>query len=144
MDQYEASQPASTVGYRRGLATVWFALALIGLVGTWAYNLKFFASDSSLGYLEAWFANPSSSSAAIDLLVVSAAASLFVLVEGARLGWSRFAWLFVVLGVVVAMAFTIPLFLGLRELTLTREPAQPDVVRGRWAAKDGEHLGPTR
>lgn len=102
------------------LAVVWFALALAGLVGTWVMNLRFMADPQGLGYVEAWFVNPASSSAAIDVLVVALAASVFFVVEGRRLGWRRWAWVFVPLSFVTALAFAFPLFLGLRELSLRR------------------------
>ena len=102
------------------LAVVWFALALLGLVGTWANNLEFIADPQGLGYVEAWFVNPASSSAAIDVIVTALAACLFYVVEGRRLGWTRWAWILVPLTFAVALAFTFPLFLGLRQLALRR------------------------
>ena len=60
---------------RLGLALVWFALASLGLVGTWYFNLSFFAAGESADYLGAWFANDASASAAVDLIVVASAAS---------------------------------------------------------------------
>lgn len=102
------------------LAVAWFAIALAGLVGTWAFNIAFFADPRGLGYLEGWFANPASSSAAVDVIVVAVAACLLILVEGARLGWSRWVWILVPLSFAIAIAFTLPLFLGLRELELRR------------------------
>lgn len=102
------------------LAVVWFALAVAGLVGTWVFNIAFVVDPGGIGYLEGWFANAASISASIDLLIVAAAASIFMLVEGARLGWSRWVWLLVVLSGITAVAFTFPLFLGLRELALRR------------------------
>lgn len=106
------------------LAVVWFALALAGLVGTWVMNLRFMADPQGLGYVEAWFVNPASSSAAVDVLVVALAASVFFVVEGRRLGW-RWAWVFVPLSFATALAFAFPLFLGLRELSLRRRASPP-------------------
>ncbi|WP_432564040.1 DUF2834 domain-containing protein [Kineococcus sp. SYSU DK003] len=105
------------------LAAVWFALALAGLVGTWTFNLRFIADPQGLGYVEAWFVNPASSSAAVDVLVVALAACVLFVVEGRRLGWTRWSWLLVPLTFALALAFTFPLFLGLRELTLRRRTA---------------------
>ncbi|MCH1881875.1 DUF2834 domain-containing protein [Agrococcus sp. ARC_14] len=105
-------------------AIIWFALAGVGLVGTWWFNIAFFGSGPEFGYLEGWFANAASSSAAVDIIVVAVAASVFMLVEGARLGWARWAWVLVVLSFAVAVAFTFPLFLGLRELALRRRAAR--------------------
>lgn len=105
---------------RMALAAAWFGFAVAGLVGTWAYNIAFFADAGGLGYLEGWFANAASSSAAVDVIVVAAAACLFMLVEGARLGWIRWVWVLVPLSFAIAIAFTFPLFLGLREIALHR------------------------
>lgn len=105
---------------RRILAVVFLALSVVGLVGTWTFNLRALLGPDASGYLAGWFANDAASSAAIDLLVVAAAASIVILVEGARLGWARWAWVLVVLGAVVAIAFAFPLFLALRELALDR------------------------
>lgn len=111
---------------RRGslaLAASWFALALAGLVGTWAFNLAFIADPGGIGYLEGWFANAASSSAAVDIIVMALAACVLMLAEGARLGWSRWVWVLVPLSFAIAVAFTFPLFLGLRELALRRRRA---------------------
>ncbi len=105
---------------RLGLALVWFALAALGLVGTWYFNLSFFAAAESADYLGSWFANDASASAAVDLIVVASAASIFMVVDGIRLGWARWIWVLVVLSFAIAIAFTFPLYLGLRELALRR------------------------
>ena len=109
---------------RRGgtaLVATYGILAVVGLVLTWYFNFSaIFASD--IPYLEGWFANAASSSAAVDLIVLAVAASIYMLFEGARLGW-RWTWVLVVLGFVVAMAFAFPLFLALRERTLARSHA---------------------
>lgn len=102
------------------LAIVWFAFAALGLIGTWTYNLAFITTPNGLSYLQGWFANPASSSAAVDVIVTATAACVFMVVEGARLGWRRVTWIFVPLSFAVAIAFTFPLFLGLRELALRR------------------------
>lgn len=103
------------------LAVVYVVLALAGAVGTWAFNIAFIASAPDVGYIDAWFANPASSSAAADVIVVAIVGSIFMLVEGHRLGWSRWVWVLVVLSFAIAIAFTFPLFLGLRELALRRQ-----------------------
>lgn len=89
-------------------------LAVVGLVGTWYFNLTYSGEAS---YLAAWFANAASSSAAVDLLVAFTAGSIFMIVEGRRLGM-RAPWLYVVFGAVLAFAFTFPLFLLVRERAL--------------------------
>ena len=94
----------------------YLAAAALGLGLTWYFNLTYTGTDS---YVAAWFANSASSSAAVDLIILSAALSCFVVAEGRRLGM-RHTWLFIPLGVVVAMALSVPLFLFARERTLTR------------------------
>ncbi|HEX8496761.1 MAG TPA: DUF2834 domain-containing protein [Actinomycetales bacterium] len=89
-------------------------LAVVGLVGTWYFNLTYTGEAS---YLAAWFANAASSSAAVDLLVAFGAGSIYMVTEGRRLGM-RAPWLYVVFGAVLAFAFTFPLFLLLRERAL--------------------------
>jgi len=99
------------------LAGSYFALALTGLIGTWFYNLQF----TGASYLGAWFANAASASAAVDLIVLLAVASVFYFREGLRLGWKWYLIvLFVPLSIGVALSFAFPLFLGLRELHLLR------------------------
>lgn len=96
-------------------AAVYGVLAVAGLVGTWWFNLRF-TGDS---YLGAWFANPASSSAAVDVIVAAVVACLFYVREGARLGL-RWTLLLVPATFAVALAFTLPLFLAVRELRLSR------------------------
>lgn len=100
---------------------VYGALAVVGLVLTWYFNLTY---SGPVNYVQAWFANSASSSAAVDLIIVSVAVSIFIVVEGRRLR-IRFAPAFIVLGVVGAMACAVPLFLLFREraLATTRQAA---------------------
>jgi uncharacterized membrane protein len=105
-----------------GVRQVGYALAaVVGGVTTWFFNLRY---DGSVGYLAAWFANDASSSAAVDLLVVSAVLTLFVFAESRRLGFRVIVpVLFLVTGLLVAMAFAVPAFLLYRERRLVRQRA---------------------
>ncbi|MDD7938055.1 DUF2834 domain-containing protein [Actinomycetospora lutea] len=104
------------------LVAVYAALSVIGLVGTWYFNLSFFATGGT-DYLGGWFANPASSSAAVDIIVMAIAACIVMVVEGRRLGFRPIVVaLLVVLSFVLAVAFTFPLFLALRERALLRGP----------------------
>jgi hypothetical protein len=88
-------------------------------VGTWWFNLSFFLAGGS-DYLGGWFANAASSSAAVDILVAGAAACVLIVVEGRRLGFRPvLIGGLVVLSAVIAVAFTFPLFLALRERALS-------------------------
>ena len=57
----------------RPLVAVYAVLSLVGLVGTWWFNLTYFAAGGG-SYVGDWFANAASSSAAVDILVAGAAA----------------------------------------------------------------------
>lgn len=107
----------------RAVAAAYLALALAGLMGTWYFHLQYGASGADQGYLQAWFANSASSSAAVDVIVAAVVACVFFLREGARLGWRWVPVALVPLPFFVALAFTFPLFLALRELRLARPQA---------------------
>jgi hypothetical protein len=115
--------PSAARGGAPRATRIWAAgyllLAVAGAVGTWYYNLQYTGGD----YLGAWFANPASSSAAVDVIVTAVVACLFYVREGRRLGWWWTVAL-VPLTFLVALAFTFPLFLAVRELRLaTPRPA---------------------
>ncbi|MEQ3553870.1 DUF2834 domain-containing protein [Pseudonocardia nematodicida] len=113
------------------LIAVYGVLAVLGLVGTWYFNIAFMASGGG-SYLGGWFANDASSSAAVDILVVALAACVLFVVEGRRLGWGMPPIVvLVVLSFAVAVAFTFPLFLALRERSLARTgPGAPAARAG--------------
>ena len=91
-----------------------------GLVGTWWFNAVSIAAGES--YLRAWFDSAASSSAAVDVLATALAACVFFIAEGRRLGM-RNVWVLLPLTFVAALAFTFPLFLAWRELTMRRQAA---------------------
>ncbi|GAA4881802.1 DUF2834 domain-containing protein [Actinomycetospora straminea] len=102
------------------LVAVYAVLSVVGLVGTWYFNLAFFAQGGT-DYLGGWFANAASSSAAVDIIVMAVAACIVMVVEGRRLAFRPLViGLLVVLSFVIAVAFTFPLFLALREVRLRR------------------------
>ena len=106
----------TSIGFARALLiATYLILAIAGLVGTWYFNLEFMSQASELSYLEAWFANPASSSAAVDIIVVAVMGSIFIAVEGWRLRM-RWTWVLIPLSFAVALAFTFPLFLAIREV----------------------------
>ncbi|RWZ68115.1 DUF2834 domain-containing protein [Labedella populi] len=99
-------------------AVLYLVLAVIGLVGTWTYNVV--AILERRDYLGDWFGSgPSVSSLTTDLLVVAIAAVLFMVVEGRRLRMRR-VWLFLLAVPLLALAFAFPLFLAFRERALQR------------------------
>ena len=101
----------------RPLVPVYALLSVVGLVGTWWFNLSSFAAGES--YLAGWFANDASSSAAVDILVSGLAAVVLMIVEGRRLGWRPWVLVLLVVGsFAIAVAFVFPLFLACREQAL--------------------------
>lgn len=113
--------PPAVRGTARGpvlLVGPYAVLAVVGLVGTWWFNLSY----RGRSYLGDWFANAASSSAAVDILVVLGVCVVCYVRESRRLGWRPWVpVLFTALSLFVAVAFAFPLFLGLRELTLARD-----------------------
>jgi Terpene cyclase DEP1 len=100
------------------LAFVYLLLAVAGLIGTgWFNALAIIQMADFLGDLVN--SGPAVSSITVDLLVVAAAGSVFVIVESRRL-CMRFGWLYVVGAGLTAFAFTFPLFLAMRERRMTR------------------------
>jgi hypothetical protein len=111
---------------RRNLSIVYGVIAFVALVGTWSQNIAYFRADDgvALGFVLAtvrfWsdtFATPASGSITVDLLLFFAAAAVFMVLESRRLG-IRWVWAYVVLGVLIAISVTFPLFLIARERRL--------------------------
>ena len=100
------------------LAFVYLLLAVVGLLGTWWFNvLAIVQMADFIGDLVT--GGPAVSSITVDLLVVAVAGSVFIIVEARRLRM-RFGWLYVVGAGLTAFAFTFPLFLAMRRRRLTR------------------------
>ena len=93
-----------------GRAYLALALAWFNVTGT---------IEGQGNFLALWFANPAVTSLSIDLLVAASAASIFIIIEGRRVGIRR-PWLYVIASFVTAIAFTFPLFLAVRERHLAR------------------------
>ena len=102
-----------------GAFWVYLSIAAIGLVGTAYFNIKGFTEPSD-SFLAAWFANSAVISLSIDLLAVASAASIFIILEGRRLGM-RWYWLYVIASFVTAVGFTFALFLAMRERKLAAD-----------------------
>jgi hypothetical protein len=111
------------------LAIVYLVLAMVGLGATWTLNIL--AIESKSDFVGEWMSNGfATQSLQVDLLVLAIAAGVFLIVEARRIGM-RHAWVLLPLSAITAAAFTIPLFLALRERRLAgagsvaREVAPP-------------------
>lgn len=110
------------------LAVVYLGLAIAGLAVTWTFNLIAIGENSA--WFGEWFTNGAATqSLQWDLVVVVAAASIFIVVEGRRLRMP-WAWVLIPLSLLTAAAFTVPLFLALRERRLARLEAEDGALRG--------------
>jgi hypothetical protein len=99
------------------LALVYLALAVIGLVATWTFNIL--AIRAGTDFFGEWGTNGfATQSLQVDLLILAVAIGVFLVVEGRRIGM-RHAWIFLPLSAVTAAAFAMPLFLALRERKLS-------------------------
>jgi hypothetical protein len=98
------------------LALVYLGLSLVGLAGTWTYNVV--AIVQMRDFIVDWVGSgPAVSSLTVDLLIAAVAGSILIIVEARRLGMKR-GWLYVALSGITAFAFTFPLFLAMRERAL--------------------------
>jgi hypothetical protein len=97
---------------------LYLALALLGLVMTWYYNLQFMQASGGafdLGaFLDATSGNAASQSLSWDLAVACVAGLLWIFFESRRLGM-RFFWVYILLAFGIAWAFAFPLFLFVRQ-----------------------------
>jgi hypothetical protein len=101
------------------LVFIYLGLAVVGLVGTWTWNVQ--AILQARDFIGDWtLSGPAVSSLTTDLLVAAIAGSILILVEAKRAG-IRGGWAFVLGGLVTAFAFTFPLFLAVRERKLARQ-----------------------
>lgn len=104
---------------RRSL--IYLALAIVGLIGTWTYNIM--AVLQGRNYLGDWFDSGAAvSSLTVDVLLSAIAVIVFMVAESRRIGMRR-VWVFIVLIPLVALAFSLPLFLAVRERHLAAQAA---------------------
>ncbi|MEV8271788.1 DUF2834 domain-containing protein [Microbacterium sp. NPDC077184] len=99
------------------LAIAYLVIAVVGLVGTWWFNALAIVQMNDF-VTDLVTSGPAVSSITVDLFVVAAAGSVFILVEARRLRM-RFGWLYVVGSALTAFAFTFPLFLAMRQRRIT-------------------------
>lgn len=99
------------------LAVTYLVLSVIGLVGTWSFNIS--AIVQLRDFVGDWVnSGPAVSSLTVDLLVAAVAGSILIIVESRRLGL-RGGWIYVVLAGLTAFAFVFPLFLAMRERAMS-------------------------
>jgi hypothetical protein len=106
-------------------ATLYYALAVVGLVATWYFILQFFAGGGSVApgsFFPAALANPLTTAFTIDLYLAALVFSVWIVLERHQAGAPR-PWAYIVLCFGVGLAFAFPLYLG-RRAQLRQSAAQ--------------------
>jgi Protein of unknown function DUF2834 len=121
------------------LAWVYLALAVIGLCATWYFNLQAFktlgAEFTPFAFVRIGFeGSPILGSLAADFWVGALASTIWMVAEGRQLG-IRSMWVYVVLALVVAWAFALPLFLFMRERWLSRGGSTARIAAARLTGR---------
>ncbi|HKA29252.1 MAG TPA: DUF2834 domain-containing protein [Candidatus Binatia bacterium] len=111
---------------RRILCAAYAAIAVLALVGTWTQNVAYFSPGEGpiRGFVlatgrfwSATLATPASISIAVDLALFFVAAAVLMVIEARRLA-IRWVWVYILIGFLVAISVTFPLFLIARERRL--------------------------
>src|ERR1044071_613284 len=105
---------------RKALCTAYGLIAVLALIGTWGNNLAYL----HLGFLQAnltfWpvtLVNAASRSITVDIFFLGLAVFIWMVLEARRLGM-RYVWLYLILGMLIAISVTVPVFLINRERAL--------------------------
>jgi hypothetical protein len=104
----------------RIVCCIYALLAAAALVATWTQNLIFMAQPESggvRGFVAAAFANPAAASIGFDILFLSLAVFVWMVLEARRLG-IRFVWVYIALSFVIAVSVMVPVFLIARQRRL--------------------------
>lgn len=107
---------------RKTLCVVYALLGVAALIGCWSNNIHYLGGGFVAANVRFWqetLVNPASRSITIDLLFLSLAAIIWMLLEARRLSMSG-AWLYVLAGAFIAISAAFPAFLLHRELVLAR------------------------
>lgn len=95
----------------------YYALAAVGLLLTWYFNLRFFAGGGSIApgsFLPSAFANALTTSITLDVYWAAVVFSIWAVASRGEPFAPR-PWLYVILCFGVALAFAFPLYLGRRQ-----------------------------
>jgi Terpene cyclase DEP1 len=96
-------------------------IALVALPATWINNLAFMTQANNASFTDffrAAYANAAAASLSNDLFLLAFAASIFMAIEGRRMG-IRYVWLYIALSAILAISVTFPLFLLARQIKVS-------------------------
>jgi hypothetical protein len=105
------------------LCLIYAIIAVLALYATWVNNLAFLARPEGQtveGWIMGVYANYAAASFTNDLLFLTAAVCIFIIMEGHRLK-IRFYLAYILLSGPTAISFTFPLFLIARQIAIARE-----------------------
>lgn len=105
---------------RKALCVLYASIALVAVVGTWGNNVQYLnlgMLGANVHFWQETLVNPASRSITIDILFLSLAAIVWMLLEARSLSM-RGAWAYVLIGVFVAISAAFPAFLIDRERVL--------------------------
>jgi Protein of unknown function DUF2834 len=121
---------------RQLLCAAYAAIAVLALIGTWSQNVAYFRPEegplrgfvmATARFWPATLATPASTSITVDLALFFLAAAVLMVIEARRLA-IRWVWLYILLGLLVAISVTFPLFLIARERRLAVLGSASDVA----------------
>jgi hypothetical protein len=105
---------------RNVLCVLYASIGLVALVGTWGNNIQYLnlgILGANVHFWQETFVNAASRSITVDILFLSLSAIVWMLLEARRLSM-RGAWVYVLIGVFVAISAAFPAFLIHRERVL--------------------------
>jgi hypothetical protein len=97
-------------------ATLYYMLAVIGLLATWYFNWQFFAGGGSVApdsFFPAALANPLTTAITTDVYWTALVFSIWIILERSHAGSPR-PWLYIIFCFGIGLAFAFPLYLGRR------------------------------
>jgi hypothetical protein len=114
---------------RKALCGVYALFGLLAFVGAWGNLPAFVGAHGFWGgtvlFWQRTLVNESSRFITVDLLFLALTVVVWMVLEARRLGIPG-VWVYVVLGLLIAISLTVPLFMIQRELKLAaREPGSP-------------------
>ncbi|MEQ1819352.1 MAG: DUF2834 domain-containing protein [Terricaulis sp.] len=125
---------------QRWLIGFYALVAVIALIATWGQNLTYVWQSGEMSALNQFLpdlrVNPAARSIAVDIGLFLLAASAFMVIEARRLG-VRFVWLYILLGFLVAISVTFPLFMIAREMRIAAALDTP----AQWSLTATDAIG---
>ena len=113
---------------RQALCVAYGVIAVLALVGTWGNNVAYLGMGFIGANLAFWpdtLVNAASRSITADIFFLGLAVFVWMVLEARRLGM-RYVWWYLILGMLIAISVTVPVFLILRERALAaREAGSP-------------------